>query len=476
MSESSESPSQIKLPPTGLAIVALVGPSLIWCAEYIGSGEVVLATRAGAILGVGVLWAVVLSIFLKYWIGLSGGIYTVCTGEGMIDMFARMPGPRNWAVWIVLLVQLSAGAVSMGGVASAAGAFLATLTGLPSYVAGWLATAVAVYVVWSGEFRVLKIVMSGLVAVTVLGIVYVSAHVWPPLGQLLAGLIPGPRTVPEWALAANISDNPWHEILPLIGWAAGGFASQVWYTYWVLGAKYGAASDAKYGQPANLPRLQQLSSADGVRLKKWCRVIHVDATVALVIGTVTTGAFLIAGAGILGAAKLAPDGPDVAKTLSRLFSEDWGRMGAQLFILGGATALLSTLIGQFAGWPRLVADALRICVPAWNRHLGWKAQFRILLLLFLATNMLLVYTLGYNPLPLIRFSAIFDGLLLIPFQALWVGLGLFVVMPKMLSPEAYRMVRPSPVIALGLLVAGVAFSLLCLIQVPGMIRSLVGGL
>ena len=49
----------IKKPPVGLAVLALVGPSIVWAAEYIGSGEVILATRTGAILGTAVLWAIV---------------------------------------------------------------------------------------------------------------------------------------------------------------------------------------------------------------------------------------------------------------------------------------------------------------------------------------------------------------------------------------------------------------------------------
>ena len=43
--------TEIKQPPKGLMILALVGPAFIWCAEYIGSGELVLATRNGSILG-----------------------------------------------------------------------------------------------------------------------------------------------------------------------------------------------------------------------------------------------------------------------------------------------------------------------------------------------------------------------------------------------------------------------------------------
>ncbi len=69
MAEQPPTGSQqpISKPPTGLAILLILGPSLVWCAEYIGSGEVILATRTGAILGTAVLWAVGAGIFLKYW-------------------------------------------------------------------------------------------------------------------------------------------------------------------------------------------------------------------------------------------------------------------------------------------------------------------------------------------------------------------------------------------------------------------------
>ncbi len=113
----------IKKPPVGLAVLALVGPSFVWAAEYIGSGEVILATRTGAILGTSVLWAIVLGIFLKFWIGMSGARYTVCTGEGMIDMFGRI-GPYNLVVWVIFVIQFVCAIFSIGAVATAAGVFV----------------------------------------------------------------------------------------------------------------------------------------------------------------------------------------------------------------------------------------------------------------------------------------------------------------------------------------------------------------
>lgn len=457
----------IRKPPKGWAVLLIVGPSLVWCAEYIGSGEVIIATRTGAVLGTSVLWAVVIGIFLKFWIGLSGARYTVCTGEGMIDLFSRIPGPSNWVVWIVLVAQLGMAAISIGSVASAAGVFMSSLIPVLSpYVGGWLVALFAVAVVWSGAFGRLKLVMSLLVAVTVLGVCYVAVRVFPDVGVLLGGLLPQAPEVPAWAVAEGASANPWREILPLLGWGAGGFASQVWYTYWVMGAGYGAAAGRGYGEPADTAALRRLTREDAGRLKGWCRVVYADATLAMIIGIVVTTCFLLAGSGILGEARLLPEDEGVALTLSTIFSERWGELGGFLFLLGGATALVSTQIGQLAGWPRLLADAFRICIPAFNRRFAWKTQFRFFLVFFLLTNMVIVFTLGLKPVFLVQLGAVLDGLLLTPLQALWIGIGLYVVMPKLFSEEAREVVRPHWIFAAGLALAFLVFGYFCIFQIP----------
>ena len=467
----------IKKPPIGLAALTLVGPSFVWAAEYIGSGEVILATRTGAILGTAVLWAIVLGILLKFWIGMSGARYTVCTGEGMIDMFNRMPGPKHWAVWVVLVVQFLAGTFSIGAVVTAAGVFVSSLfpahmipesmTNIFPSLCGWAVTVVAVAVVWSGLFNVLKIVMSILVLIVVLGVLYVAAHVFPGIGALLKSLTFSVPAVPEWAASMDkVSDNPWKEILPLLGWGAGGFASQVWYTYWVLGAGYGAAAGRGYGKAADVASLRSMSRDAAEKIKGWCRVLYIDSSLAVVIGVVVTGAFFIAGAGVLGPEKIAPEGPDVAIKLSTVFSSRWGSWGGFLFMLAGAAALISTQIGQLAGWPRLLADSCRICIPGFNKRLSWKWQFRLFLLFFLCANMVIVFCFKDKPVILVQFAALLDGLLLTPLQAILVAVGLFVVMPKLLSAEAARVLKPNWIFAVGLVIAFLVFGYFCIVQMP----------
>ncbi len=470
--------SNIRSAPKGIAILALIGPSFVWCAEYIGSGEVIIAPRTGAVLGNTVLWAIVAGVFLKFWIGLSGARYTVCTGEAMIDMFDRIPGPRHWVVWLVLFVQSFCGILAIGTIAASAGTFLHSL--IPTInpkIWGWFVAFFAATIAWTGLFEVLKIVMSAFVLIIVLGALYIAIHVFPTFAELLYGLTFKVPAVPEWAhTARDISANPWQEILPLLGWGAGGFASQVWYTYWVLGAGYGAANQRPYGKPADTFALKQMTIDTAKKVKGWCRVLYFDATVAMLIGITVTAAFFIAGAGILRPEHVAPQNEDMAQVLSQLFAQRWSTLGGFIFKLSAAIALVSTLVGILAGWPRLLADTFRICLPRLTAKYSWKIQFRFFLIFFFCTSMVIIYTLGLKPISLLKVSSILEGVLLTALQAIWVAVGLFVVMPRILSKNAYDVLKPHPIFAIGLLVASLVFGYICLIHIPPILEQLLTGI
>ncbi|MFC1539227.1 Nramp family divalent metal transporter [Candidatus Latescibacterota bacterium] len=456
----------IRKAPKGLLALALIGPGFVWSAEYIGSGEVILATRAGAILGYAVLWAPILGIILKTCIGVSGARYTVCTGEGMVDMFSRMPGRRNWAVWIVLVSMFLAGSMAVGSAASAAGVFANSLIPLSPFVWGWIISLFAVAVVWSGTFDIMKYIMSVFVFIIVVGVLYIAYHTFPGIGNITKAIfgfqLP---SVPEWAIGLdNVSANPWREVLPLVGWAAGGFASQVWYTYWIIGAGYGMTEGRGYGKPANVESLKTMTPKTARNVKGWCRIVYMDATVAMIIGLVVTSGFVIAGSGILRPAQIAPDGTALAFELSNIFSKVWGKAGGILFIIAGWAALTSTTICHLAGWPRLIADSLRICFPAFEKRFKWRTQFKMLLAIFFTTNIIIVYSFGINPVFIVKLSAVLEGLLFTPLQAVLVLIGLMWVLPKLLSKESWEILRPHWILPLGLVLAVIVFGYFCYFQ------------
>jgi hypothetical protein len=213
-------------------------------------------------------------------------------------------------------------------------------------------------------------------------------------------------------------------------------------------------------------RLKDMDREDAVKLKGWCRIVYFDSSLAIVIGIVITLGFMIAGAGVLGPARLAPNGEKVALQLSGIFSSKWGSAGGFLFLLGGSAALIGTLVGQLAGWPRLLADSFRICIPGFARKLTWIMQFRLFLVFFFLSNMIIVYSFNLRPVVLVKLGAILDGLLLTPLQALWIGIGLYLVLPRLYKPEIGKMLKPGWPLGVGLAIAFLVFGYFCLIQLP----------
>ncbi len=465
MTNQHKSTAAIAAPPRGWMLLLAIGPGLVWCGEYIGSGEVILSTRSGAIFGVAILWVPVMAIFTKFWIGLAGAHYTVTTGEGMIDMLGRAPGPRNWVIWPVFVGQVCSGMISTAAVASAAGAFAGYFVpGIPPTAFAALAVLLVITVVWSGIFGPLKQIMSLLVLAIIVGTVAVAAATWPGFGAIFHGVFGfNLPEAPTWAIKPGASTSPWREIMPLLGWAAGGFASQVWYTYWVIGAGYGMTQGRGYGKPLDEAQLAALGEDDIHAIRGWRRAVSVDASTAVILGILVTMAFMIAGAGVLGPKQLAPDGAEVAFQLSHIFSAQWGAIGANLFVLAGLAAMISTMMGQFAGWPRLLADCTRLLFPATQR-IEWRHQFRGFLLLIAFSNMLIIFFQGHQPVLLVQTGAILDGLLLTPIQAAVVGWVLYKVMPKFFREELRHLVKPSPLIAVGLVAAFLLFSFVCVFK------------
>ena len=461
------------MPPRRMALLMALGPCFVWCGEYIGSGEVILATRNGAIFGTAILWVPVMAIFLKYCIGLAGAHYTVTTGEGMIDMMARTPGPKNWVLWPVFIGQLCSGAIATGALASVTGVFARYFIPLPEFVLAWMAVAIVIALVWSGLFAPIQRAMTILVLVIVIGACFVAYETWPGVSAILAGFfgfkIP---PIPEWLPRAEGAPpaTPWREIMPLLGWAAGGFASQVWYTYWVIGAGYGMTRDRGYGKPLDPKQLAAITVEDAERLRGWRTVVTFDATTALFIGSAVTCAFMIAGSGVLGPLQIAPTGPSVALELSKIFGSQWGQWGASLFILAGLAAMMSTMIGQFGGWLRLLEDCARLLFPK-VASIPWKTQFQFVLILYAFSNMVIAYQFGLEPVILVKTGAILDGLLLTPLQALAIGLNLYIVMPRFFAPEVRPLIRANKLLGVGLIAAFIVYGYFCVVQIPKMLSE-----
>jgi Mn2+/Fe2+ NRAMP family transporter len=106
-----------------------LGPGLLLAATSIGASHLVMSPRAGWLFGFQLLWLVPLTHLFKYHAFEFGPRYAAATGESLIAGYARMPGPKGWALWILLLGTVAQGIGVLAAVVGIAAAVLSTFIG-----------------------------------------------------------------------------------------------------------------------------------------------------------------------------------------------------------------------------------------------------------------------------------------------------------------------------------------------------------
>ena len=141
--------------------------------SVVGSGEIILTTRLGSLVGFSMLWFVIVSCWSKNIVQAELGRFTIASGEPFLHAFNRLPGKLPafkgkkvswyiyfWFIWII--PDLLAG----GGVYGGAG--LAVQEAFPSLGLGsewWtvILAATACIIVLSGTYQFLEKFLTTLV-------------------------------------------------------------------------------------------------------------------------------------------------------------------------------------------------------------------------------------------------------------------------------------------------------------------------
>ena len=81
-------------PPRGFReTLRHLGPGMILVGSVVGSGELIVTTKLGAVAGFGLLWFVLLSCFVKVVVQTELARYTIASGQTFLTVFNTLPGP-----------------------------------------------------------------------------------------------------------------------------------------------------------------------------------------------------------------------------------------------------------------------------------------------------------------------------------------------------------------------------------------------
>jgi len=347
---SNQAPVSPGMPPESFrGILTKVGPGLIISANIVGSGELIATTRLGADVGFTLLWFIIFSCFIKVFIQVELGRYTVAEGVSSVDAMNSLPGPRlvaSWCVWLWAAMYVGT-LFQLSGMLGTIGQVFDLLSGRdPSSWTHTLwvvlaATAVALPLM-AGRYRMverLSTVMVALFTLSTVTAVFVlqTSDTFAIRGaDLVEGL--------SFGLPADLAIA-----FGVLGITGVGAAELIYYPIWCLEKGYAASVGPRDGSP-EWDR----------RARAWLRVMRVDAWIAMVIYTTATIAFYLLGAAILHRGGQSVDDDSLVTSLSLLYTESFGQAGLWVFLIGAFMVLFSTLFVSTASNARLFADGGRV--------------------------------------------------------------------------------------------------------------------
>ena len=337
-------PEHIADPPQAFSgIFRLIGPGLILASSIVGSGELIATTVLGAENGYILLWLIIMSCLVKTVVQNELGRYAIGTGKTTLEAFNDVPGPRfkvSWLVWMwcvmVTFTLFQVGAM-LGGISEILNRAFPAVP-LTAFV--WLLAILTMVLLIVGKYVLVERIAMGLVvSFTALTVsccfLLFKLPQYFNWGDVLHGLTFQP---PEGGMATAVA---------AFGITGVGATELVMYPYWCIEKGY-----ARYAGRRDDSR------AWTGRALGWVRVMGFDVLFSMVVYTFATIAFYFLGAGVLKGMGLIPEGSEMVRVLSSIYTETLGGWSFGLFMVGAFAVLYSTVFASTAAHCRVWADLI----------------------------------------------------------------------------------------------------------------------
>ncbi|MBD2728350.1 Nramp family divalent metal transporter [Nostoc sp. FACHB-892] len=439
--------------PQGWDNLKWLGPSFLWMLSAAGSGELLFTPRIAALYGYTLLWALLAAVVLKWFINGEVGRFSVCTGATILEGFKQLPGPKNWAIWLILLPQVVVAISTVAGLSGAAATALILVAGGSVQLWTVIIIVVTAAIVLLGQYNVVEKISSYVGIARTVAVVAAAIFVFPNVGKLASGLVP---QIPQ--------DVQYQEILPWLGFMLAGAAGLMWYSYWVEARGYGAASVK--GKESIDPK--QLNQEQKKKLRGWLNLMTISNTLAVVGALLAALSFLILGGELLRPQGLVPKENQVAQTLGSLLGDLWGPFGFWFMVAIVFITFCSTVLSVEDGFGRMFADGTQILLQGFGVRGRWtneKFLQRVYIVVLLVALPIAVYLFFGEPVGLLQTAGGIEAAH-IPIVT---GLTLY-LNHRMLPKE----LQPSKIIFAGTAIAGIffgVFAIIYLLQLLGIIGS-----
>jgi Mn2+/Fe2+ NRAMP family transporter len=328
-----------------------IGPGIVVAGSVMGSGELIQTPIRAAQFGFVLLWAVLLSCVIKFFLQVEIARYTMIHRRTTFEALNQCPGPKIRGTSWISLIYMICYPISLATLVGIVGALAGLMQGIwplttsveqSTQIWAVLMVLLAFVLLARGIYRHLELIVMVLVGIfsisLLIGVGLIQGTPYRfTADDVLSGLTFSFGADRELAAFAVIS---------LLG-ALGVTANELFmYPYWIL--EKGYARDL--GDP-NSPQWTE-------RARHWIRTVRVDAGVMTVLATIMTAAFYLLGAAVLHRQATVPTGLAVVDQISTVYTQSYGEWSKIVFLTGAFCVLFSTLVVVAAASGRMTSDFL----------------------------------------------------------------------------------------------------------------------
>jgi len=457
-----------------LTYLLFFGPGAVLASMTIGQAQFIIGPQIGSWAGYRLLWLITLNVG-SYIIAYVSCRFTMLSGVSLMDIFA-LKTRRGWLNWLFIGIILFFVPLFAAAIITTLGQTLAWIFGVGHYLLWGIGfCTVALLLVLIGRYRLLEHTQAFFVAVLGVGAVISVLVIRPDLLDVIPhfftfGDVP---SYPAWVdQVEGFTRTPIPVVmLGYLGTLTVTIIPLVGYLGWIKVKRWGIFKDKEnpdrfqeglFQRFKNKGRIDYLPESDSEHKKArlLLRPIVVDLAIALVIVSVVSIAYMVAGAALFRPEHIIPTDQDLLTNQKEIFVQiapEAANLLTPLYQVSIGFALFGTVYAGFEAAARMVHET--------GRHVNviGRLPYRRFLVY------LMVYVLGLGILLSLLVYWGISVLLLLSLTLLFIGVVGVVIygagavyMTQRVLPERYRLNRWQLAVAivsvLMLLVPLVAFA------------------
>ena len=208
-------------------ILKTMGPGILFASTAIGVSHLVQSTKAGALFGFGLLWAVILANVLKYPFFEFGSRYANSTGTSIIDGYLKI---GKWALWSYFIITIGSMFFVCAAVGKVTTGFMQNLfhlkeIGFNNFTSTLLVFSISGAILIIGKFKALDQIIK------IIGIVLLLST----LTAFIICLYNGPISKSNMSLINfHVGPEAIAFIIPLMGWMPTAVDLSAWNSLWTI--------------------------------------------------------------------------------------------------------------------------------------------------------------------------------------------------------------------------------------------------